>query len=55
MDRLPDRVSAGAMIEVSRGDRLLATLRPRINVFNNNPQQEVPTAAVLYRPQHDVI
>ena len=54
MDRLPDRVSAGAIIEVSRGERLLTTLRPRINVFTNSPEQPVATPAVLYRPQHDV-
>ena len=54
MDRLPDRISAGAIIEVSRGDHLLATLRPRTNVFTNSPQQQVPTPGVLYRPQHDV-
>lgn len=54
MEPLPDRRSAGAAVEVWRGETRLAVLRPRTNIFTNNPQQPVPTAAVLYRPLHDI-
>lgn len=54
MERRPGRISAGAIVEVSRGGRVVGTLRPRQNVFTNQPQQPVPTPAVLYRPLHDL-
>lgn len=50
---LPQRSSQGAVIDVSRGDRRLATLRPRINRFRN-AQQSVTTPGVLYLPLEDV-
>src|SRR5690606_15157968 len=52
MERTPGRISAGAVIRVSRDGRDLATLRPRINVFGAG--RPVPTPAVMYTPWHDV-
>lgn len=46
------RVSAGSEVEVWRGDRQVATLRPRINTFGDS--RPVVTPSVLYRAQHDV-
>ena len=53
MEQQPSRISAGAIVEVWRGERLVRTLRPRINLFGQN-QQTVPTPAVLYTPWHDI-
>ncbi|HZJ09259.1 MAG TPA: cytochrome c-type biogenesis CcmF C-terminal domain-containing protein, partial [Trueperaceae bacterium] len=52
MERAPGRISAGAVIRVSRDGRDLTTLRPRINVFGEG--RPVPTPAVMYTPLHDV-
>ena len=52
MERSPQRISAGAVVRVSRDGRDLATLRPRINVFGGG--RPVPTPAVMYTPWHDV-
>lgn len=49
----PRRVSAGSVIEVWRGNRQIATLRPRLNAFGES-QQRVVTPAVLYTPWHDI-
>ncbi len=53
MERSPQRISAGAVVEVREDGRLLRTLRPRTNLFPGQ-QQQVPTPAVLYRPTHDL-
>jgi cytochrome c-type biogenesis protein CcmF len=50
---LPDRVSRGASVDVSRGGRTVTELRPRINRFRN-AQQNVETPGVLYRPLEDI-
>jgi len=52
-ESLPQRVSHGAVIDVVRDGRVLATLRPRINEFRN-ARQQVTTPGVLYRPFEDV-
>jgi len=52
MERTPGRISAGAVVDVSRGDRVIARLRPRLNVFGEG--RPVPTPAVVYTPWHDV-
>jgi cytochrome c-type biogenesis protein CcmF len=52
-EQAPGRSTAGAIVEVSRDGRRLATLRPRINVFGGN-QQSAPTPDVLYTPWHDL-
>lgn len=52
-ENLPQRASEGAVIDVERNGRALATLRPRINRFRN-AQQAVTTPGVLYRPFEDV-
>ena len=52
MERSPARISAGAVVRVSRDGRDLATLRPRINVFGAG--RPVPTPAVMYTPWHDI-
>ena len=56
MERQPDRISSGAIVEVRRGGRLESTLRPRLNVYaaNTQQQQAIPTPAVMYRPTHDL-
>lgn len=52
VERTPGRVTAGAVVEVSRGDAAIATMRPRINVFGEG--RPVPTPAVMYTPWHDL-
>ena len=52
MERTPGRISAGAVVEVTKDGRLIATLRPRLNVFGEG--RPVPTPAVVYTPWHDV-
>ena len=47
------RLSSGAVVEVVRDGRHVATLRPRINVFGGN-QQSAPTPGVFYTPWHDL-
>jgi len=47
------RTSEGAVVEVRREGRLLATLEPRLNTFRN-AQQVVSTPGVLYRAWEDV-
>ena len=54
MNQTPGRISAGAVIEVWRGERQLATLRPTVNVFSGTQTQPVPTPAVYYGPWSDV-
>ena len=53
VDRTPQRLSAGALVEVSRDGRLIKTLRPRLNVFGGTGRA-IPTPDVLYTPWHDV-
>jgi len=53
MEQTPQRISAGAVIEVWRAGRRITTLRPRLNLFGQN-QQTIPTPAVLYTPRHDL-
>ena len=53
MEESPQGVSAGVEIVVERAGRTLTELRPRLNLFGQNPQL-IPTPAVLYRPQHDL-
>ena len=52
MERTSGRISAGAVIDVARGDRHVARLQPRLNVFGEG--RPVPTPAVVYTPWHDV-
>ncbi|HET8984365.1 MAG TPA: heme lyase CcmF/NrfE family subunit [Trueperaceae bacterium] len=52
MERTPGRISAGAVIDVTRGGRAIARLQPRLNVFGEG--RPVPTPAVVYTPWHDV-
>lgn len=57
MEQVPGRGTAGAIVEVWQNDRKVSTLRPRLNFFIHDgvtSQSPVPTAAVLYRFQHDV-
>lgn len=53
MEQSPARISAGAIVEVWRGERHVTTLRPRINVFGSNPQR-VATPDVHYTATHDL-
>ncbi len=53
MEQTPGRISAGAIVQVSRDGTLVGTLRPRLNVFGAGGRP-IPTPAVLYRPSHDV-
>ncbi|NBC95003.1 MAG: heme lyase CcmF/NrfE family subunit [Deinococcus-Thermus bacterium] len=53
MERTDQRISAGAIVEVRRGDRLVDTLRPRINSFAGQ-QMTVPTPSVMYTPWYDI-
>ncbi len=53
VERSPARISAGAVVEVRRGDRELGTLRPRLNLFGGMGRT-VPTPDVMYMPWHDV-
>lgn len=52
VERTEGRISAGAVVEVRRGDSLVTTMRPRINVFGDG--RPVPTPAVMYTPWHDL-
>src|SRR5690606_8766545 len=52
MERTPGRISAGAVVEVWRGDRGISSPQPRLNVFGDG--RPVPTPAVVYTPWHDV-
>ena len=47
------RTSVGVEVAVWQGDRVVQTLRPRINVFGQN-SMAVPTAAVRYTFGHDL-
>lgn len=53
MERTPGRISAGVVVEVWQRGRLVTTLRPRTNVFGQNPQT-ISTPAVLYTPKWDL-
>ncbi|NLG07965.1 MAG: heme lyase CcmF/NrfE family subunit [Deinococcales bacterium] len=52
VERTPQRISSGAVIEVSRDGRPVRTMTPRLNVFGDS--RAVPTPAVMYRPSHDL-
>ncbi len=52
VERSPQRISSGAVIEVTRNGRPVATMTPRINVFGEG--RPVPTPAVKYTPSHDL-
>lgn len=52
VERTPQRISAGAVVEVSRNGRLLRTMRPRLNQFGD--RRAVPTPAVMYTASHDL-
>ena len=52
-DQTAGRLSTGAVVEVFRGARQVATLRPRINIFSGQ-QQSAPTPGVYYTPWHDL-
>jgi len=53
VERTPQRISAGAVIEVTdRNGRLVRTMRPRLNQFGD--RRAVPTPAVMYTPTHDL-
>lgn len=52
VERTPQRISAGAVIDVRRGDRDVRSLTPRLNTFGD--RQPVPTPAVMYTPTHDL-
>lgn len=47
------QAESGAVVEVRRGGRLLATLRPHMKQFAGQ-EMIVPTPGVLYRPGHDI-
>lgn len=53
VERSAARITAGAVIEVTRGDRFVATMRPRIHAYGAN-RNAVPTPAVIYTPTHDL-
>ena len=53
MERGAGRISAGAIVEVTRDGRPVTTLRPRINQFAGQGMN-VPTPAVYYTPWHDL-
>jgi cytochrome c-type biogenesis protein CcmF len=53
MESSPQKSSAGSIVEVWRNGKQVATLRPHINVFGDNPQR-IPTPSVLYTPWHDL-
>ncbi len=53
MQRSASRISSGAVVQVAKNGRVLATLRPRVNVFGSS-QQPVAKPAVMYTPFHDV-
>jgi cytochrome c-type biogenesis protein CcmF len=52
-EQIPGRTSVGVEVAVWQDDRLVQTLRPRINVFGQN-SMAVPTAAVRYTFGHDL-
>jgi cytochrome c-type biogenesis protein CcmF len=49
----PNRISAGAIIELWQGDRFIKEKRPRLNTFAGQ-QMIVATPAVLYMPLSDI-
>lgn len=53
MERTPARISAGAVIAVTRNGRPVTTLRPRLNLFGE-AGRTVPTPAVYYTATHDL-
>jgi cytochrome c-type biogenesis protein CcmF len=52
-EQIPGRTSVGVEVAVWQGDRMVQTLRPRINMFGQN-SMAVPTAAVRYTFGHDL-
>ena len=52
-EQIPGRTSVGVDVAVWQGDRVVQTLRPRINMFGQN-SMAVPTAAVRYTFGHDL-
>ena len=55
MQQYPGRIQAGAVVEVWRENRQIATLRPSINVYTNGTEsQPIPTPAVHYGLWSDV-
>jgi len=53
MDRSASRISSGAVVDVSKGGRQVATLRPRINIFGSS-QEPVSKPAVMTTFSHDL-
>ncbi|MEJ2666993.1 MAG: heme lyase CcmF/NrfE family subunit [Deinococcales bacterium] len=53
MDRSAAVISSGAIVDVSKGGRHVATLRPRLNVFGSS-QEPVAKPAVMYTFSHDL-
>ncbi len=53
MERTPQRISAGAIIDVSRNGKPITTLKPRLNLFGE-AGRTVPTPAVYYTASHDL-
>jgi cytochrome c-type biogenesis protein CcmF len=51
--RSPNRISAGAVLELWQGDRFIREKRPKLNTFAGQ-QMIVATPAVLYMPLHDI-
>ncbi|MGL4608884.1 MAG: heme lyase CcmF/NrfE family subunit [Trueperaceae bacterium] len=51
--RSPNRISAGAVIEMWQGDRLVKVKRPKLNRFAGQ-QMVVATPAVIYLPFYDI-
>jgi cytochrome c-type biogenesis protein CcmF len=54
MEQTPYRVAGGVLVNVHRGNRQIASLRPKINVFLGQEQQPVPTPDVLYTVWQDI-
>ncbi len=52
-EQVPGRTSVGVEVAVWQGERIVQTLRPRINMFGQN-SMAVPTAAVRYTFGHDL-
>lgn len=53
MERTPQRISAGAVIDVTRNGKPVTTLKPRLNLFGEGGRT-VPTPAVYYTATHDL-
>lgn len=53
MERTPQRISAGAIVAVTRNGRPVTTLKPRLNLFGE-AGRTVPTPAVYYTATHDL-